>query len=294
MQQPSVDDHPSGGTNDPGISGEDGKMMWSIAQQRVSLILSLLLLGPGVDGMERSAIAQTQFPAPLIEDLVAANRILADQGVLDGFGHVSVRHPANPNRFLMSRSLAPALVQASDIMEYDVDGNAVDAQGRASFLERFIHSEIYKARPDVSAIIHSHAPALIPFGITQTPMRPVYHVAGFLHAGVPTFDIRRVAGMTNLLVGNNQLGKALAETLGSAPMVLMRGHGNVVVGPEVSLAVYRAIYAQVNAQLQAQAIALGGPVTYLDPEEARKAEQVNNQVHKRAWDLWKQAAMSKP
>ena len=243
--------------------------MWSITQQRVSLILSLLLLGFGAGGMERSAIAQTQFPAPLIEDLVAANRILADQGVLDGFGHVSVRNPANPNRFLMSRSLAPALVQASDIMEYDVDGNAVDAQGRASFLERFIHSEIYKARPDVNAIIHSHAPALIPFGITQTPMRPVYHMPGFLHAGVPIFDIRRIAGMTNMLVGNNQLGKALAETLGSAPMVLMRGHGNVVVGPEVSLAVYRAVYAQVNAQLQAQAIALGGPVTYLDPEEAQ-------------------------
>src|SRR5215211_5405325 len=292
MQQPGVDDHPSRGTNGFGISGEDGTM-WSITQQRVSLILSLLLLGFGAGGMERSAIAQTQFPAPLIEDLVAANRILADQGVLDGFGHVSVRNPANPNRFLMSRSLAPALVRASDIMEYDVDGNAVDAQGRASFLERFIHSEIYKARPDVNAIIHSHAPALIPFGITQTPMRPVYHVPGFLHAAVPIFDIRRIAGMTNMLVGNNQLGKALAETLGSAPMVLMRGHGNVVVGPEVSLAVYRAIYAQVNAQLQAQAIALGGPVTYLDPEEARKAEEVNNQVHKRAWDLWKRAAMSR-
>lgn len=265
-------------------------MIWSLGargRSALRLWLAVIFVGGFCHG------ASAQVPAALIEDLVAANRILSDHGVLDGFGHVSVRHPGSAQRFLMSRSLAPALVTAGEVMEYDLDGNAIDAQGRGSFLERFIHAEIYKARPDVHAVIHSHSPALIPFGITQTPMKPVYHVAGFLYPGVPVFDIRSVAGLTNMLVSNNALGKALAGVLGDKPVVLMRGHGNVVVGPEVSLAVYRAIYTEVNARLQAQAMAMGGPVTYLEPEEGQKAEQVNNQVHKRAWDLWKRAVAAK-
>jgi HCOMODA/2-hydroxy-3-carboxy-muconic semialdehyde decarboxylase len=229
----------------------------------------------------------------LIDDLVVANHILADQGVLDGFGHVSVRHPADPNRFLMSRSLAPALVSADDIMEYDLDGNPTDARGRASFLERFIHAEIYRARPDVNAVIHSHSPAVIPFGVTQVPLRPLFHMPSFLSPRVPVFEIRRAGGMTNMLVGNSQLGKALAETLGDRPVALMRGHGNVVVGPMISLAVFRAIYTEVNARLETQAITLGGPITFLDPEEAEKATQTNTQVHARAWELWKRDALAK-
>ena len=231
--------------------------------------------------------------AGVIEDLVAANRILADQGVLDGFGHVSIRHPGNPGRFLMSRSLAPALTRAEDIIEYDLECTAIDARGRSSFLERFIHCEIYKARADVRSVIHTHSPGVVPFAASTVPLRPMYHVAGFLAAGVPVFEIRKHAGMTNMLVSNNALGKALAETLADKPVVLMRGHGNVVVGPSVQVAVYRAVYTEINARLQAQAIALGGPVTYLDKEEGEKADVTQQQVVMRPWELWKAKAMGR-
>jgi ribulose-5-phosphate 4-epimerase/fuculose-1-phosphate aldolase len=229
----------------------------------------------------------------VLEDLVAANRILADQGVLDGFGHVSLRHPANPARFLMSRSLAPALTSADDIMEYDLECTAIDARGRASFLERFIHCEIYKARADVKCVVHTHSPGVIPFAASTVPLRPMYHVAGFLAAGVPIFEIRKHAGLSNMLVGSNALGKALAETLADKAVVLMRGHGNVVVGPSVQVAVYRAIYTEMNARLQAQAIALGGPVTYLEKEEGEKADVIQQQVVMRPWELWKARAMGR-
>src|SRR6202521_5153419 len=254
--------------------------------------------------MPDAARAQTPAgqPAPisggpvgqaLIDDLVIANHILVDQGVLDGFGHVSVRHPDNTGRFLMSRSLAPALVRAEDIMEYDLDGNALDAHGRASFLERFIHSEIYKARPDVNAVIHSQSPAVIPFGTTQVPLRPIYHMASFLAPSVPVFEIRKAGGVTDMLVGSTTLGKALAETLGDRPVALMRGHGNVIVAPMLSLAVFRAIYTEINARLEAQAIALGGPITFLEPDEAAKSAATNERVHQRAWELWKRDATAK-
>jgi len=259
--------------------------------------LSLLLAGAIV----QSAVAQPQpgppasggpVDAALIEDLVVANHVLTDQGVLDGFGHVSVRHPGNPSRFLMSRSLAPALVKADDIMEYDLDGSPVDAKGRTSFLERFIHAEVYRARPDVMAVVHSHSPSVIPFGTTQMAMQPMYHIAAFLSPSVPVFEIRKAAGMTNMLVGNSEIGKALAQTLGNASVALMRGHGNVVVGPSLTLAVFRAVYTETNARLQAQAVGIGGPITFLDPEEAEKANKVLEQIHLRAWDLWKRAALA--
>src|SRR6185295_14694061 len=160
----------------------------------------------------------------LIEDLVAANRILADQGVVDGYGHVSVRHPADPQRYLMSRSIAPEIVTATDVMEYDLDSNPVDARGRASYLERFIHGEIYRARPDVTAVVHNHSPSVIPFGATGIPLRPLYHMSAFLVGGAPVFDIRAASGaMTDMLVKTPALGAALARTMGSAPVALMRG-----------------------------------------------------------------------
>ncbi len=225
--------------------------------------------------------------AAIIEDLVMANRILADQGVVDGFGHVSVRHPANPNRFLLSRSRAPALVTADDIIEYDLDCTPINDRGRASYLERFIHCEIYKMRPDVTSVIHTHSPTVVPFGVSQVPMKAIQHVSGFLASGVPVFEIRKYAGMTNMLVSNNALGRALAETLGERPVALMRGHGDVVVGPSLQVAVYRAVYTELNARLQAQAIALGGPVTFLDKEEGEKADATIQQVAARPWELWK-------
>jgi ribulose-5-phosphate 4-epimerase/fuculose-1-phosphate aldolase len=230
----------------------------------------------------------------LIDDLVAANRILVDQGVLDGYGHVSVRHPADPQRYLMSRSIAPELVTAADVMEYDLDSNPVDARGRATYLERFIHGEVYRARPDVTAVVHDHSPSVIPFGVSTTPLRPLYHMSAFLGGGVPVFDIKTASGQsTDMLVRNPALGKSLAQTLGSRPVALMRGHGVVVVGASLPLAVFRAVYTEMNARLQAQAIALGGPVTYLDDQEARRAEASVGGVVARPWELWRWKALGR-
>ena len=227
-----------------------------------------------------------------VEDLVAASRILADRGVVDGYGHVSVRHDRDPNRYLMSRSLAPALVTAADVMEWDLDSVPVDPRGRTGFIERFIHGEIYKARPDVNAVVHHHSPSVIPFSVTTAPLQPLYHMSAFLGGGVPVFDIKTVAGeSTDMLVRNPALGRGLAQTLGPRPVALMRGHGAVVVGPTVQLAVFRSVYTEMNAKLQAQAMALGGPVTYLDPEEARKAESNVGGTIGRPWELWKQKAL---
>src|SRR6202047_1921350 len=171
--------------------------------------------------------------SPLIEDLVYANRILYDQGVIDGFGHVSVRDEKNPQHFLMSRSMAPGLETTKDILEYDADGAPIDAAGRAVYLERFIHAAIYRARPDVKAVVHSHSPAVIPFGVTGTILRPIYHMSAFLGAGAPVFEIRDGAGMTNMMITDNKLGDALAKTLGDGTVVLMRGHGSVAVGESI-------------------------------------------------------------
>jgi ribulose-5-phosphate 4-epimerase/fuculose-1-phosphate aldolase len=230
----------------------------------------------------------------LIDDLVAANRILADQGVLDGFGHVSARHDKDPSRFLLARSMAPALVTAADIMEFDLDGNSVDARGRTAYLERFIHSEIYKANPEVCAIVHSHSPAVIPFGVAGVPLRPIFHLGGFLGAGVPVFEIRNAGGpATDMLVRNSALGAALAITLGSAPVALMRGHGDVVVGRSIREAVFRAIYTEVNARLAGEALRLGGEkVVFLNEEEAKAAAATNSAQIGRPWELWKAKALA--
>ncbi len=240
-------------------------------------------------GARLSAAGQAPAPAPqLVDDLVTANHILGQQGVLDAFGHVSVRQPGASHRFLLARSLAPELVTAADILEYDLDGNPIDARGRSSYLERFIHSEIYKARPDVQAIVHCHTPSLVAFGVSTVPLRVVSHMGFFIADGVPIFDIRDAAGMTDLLVKDARLGRALAETLGRKPAALMRGHGAVIVGDTLPTAVGRSVYLDGNAQLQARALALGGTITYLDPEEARL--RAGSNAFDRAWELWKRKA----
>jgi HCOMODA/2-hydroxy-3-carboxy-muconic semialdehyde decarboxylase len=221
----------------------------------------------------------------LVDKLVAANRILYRQGVVDGFGHVSVRHDASPDHFLLARNMAPGLVWAQDIVTFDLDGTALDAAGRRVYLERFIHGEIYRARPDVQAVVHSHSPSVIPFGVTKQPLRPVFHMSGFLAEGSALFEIRDVAGDTDMLVSNGPLGVALAAALGSRTAVLMRGHGSTVVGASLEQAVYRAIYVEVNAGLQIQAMTLG-EVTYLNPQEAAKASFINDTQLARAWELW--------
>src|SRR5262252_2770660 len=253
----------------------------------------LLGLHPVLRTQQPPASAGTPDPT-LIENLVAAYRILAQQGVLDGFGHVSARHNRGANRFIMSRSLAPELVTANDLMEFDLDGNSVDAKGRALYSERFIHAEIYRARRDVRAVVHNHAASLIPFGVTTVPLRPMYHMASFIGNGVPVFDIRKSSGMTDMLVSDSKKGHALAEVLGDKAAVLMRGHGVAVVGSTIPIAVGRSIYLDLNARIQTQAIGLGGNVTYLDPQEAQKMmDSGENRAYERPWELWKARAMSK-
>lgn len=225
-------------------------------------------------------------PDPAVVDrLVLANRILYQQGVLDGFGHVSVRHDRAPERFLLARNMAPGLVRREDILTFDLDGTAADAAGRRVYLERFIHAELYRARPDVQAIVHSHSPSLIPFGVTKHPLEPIFHMSGFLGEGAALFEIRDIADDTDMLVSNGPLGVALAKSLGQRSLVLMRGHGSTAVGSSLEQAVYRAIYAEVNARLQLQAVALG-EVTYLNAREAAKAAATNDTQLQRVWDLW--------
>ncbi len=229
----------------------------------------------------------------LLDDLVAANRILYDQGVVDGFGHVSVRHDKDPNRYLLSKSMAPALVTRDDIIEYDLDSNPVDANGRTSYLERFIHGEIYKVRPDVIAVVHSHSPGILPFADTNVPLRPMNHIAGFLGTGAPVFEIRSSAGpATDMLIRNASLGHALAASIGNHSVLLMRGHGSVTAAQSIRHVVFRAIYSEVNAKVQAEAMKLGKPA-FLNAQEAAAAMKTNDGLVERPWALWKQRAMGK-
>jgi HCOMODA/2-hydroxy-3-carboxy-muconic semialdehyde decarboxylase len=194
----------------------------------------------------------------------------------------------------MSRSIAPELVPAADVLEYGLDSEPVAAVGRTSYLERFIHGEIYRARPDVRAIVHSHSPSVIPFGVTGAPLRPLYHMSAFLSGGVPVWDIHAAAGDSDMLVRTPALGRSLAQALGTRPVVLMRGHGAVAVGTSLPQVVFRSVYTEVNARLQAQAIALGGGhVTYLSPEEAARAEASIAGTLGRPWELWKRKSLGR-
>lgn len=221
----------------------------------------------------------------LVDKLVMANRILYDQGVVDGLGHVSVRHDSVPGVYLLSCNRAPGLVVHADITCYDLNGDAVSATTERPYLERFIHGEIYRARPDVVAVVHSHSPSVIPFGATGQRLRPIFHMAGFLGGGSAHFEIRDHGGNTDMLIRNPALGAALARSLGDCSCVLMRGHGSTVVGVSVEQVVYRAIYAEVNAKLQLHAHGLG-EVSYLNAEEAALAATANDSQIARSWNLW--------
>ena len=228
----------------------------------------------------------------LLQDLAIANRILVNEGVLDGFGHISVRKPDQPDRFYIARSMAPALVTVDDIVEVDLDGHVHDAQDRRTYVERFIHSAIYKARPEVMSIIHSHSPAVIPFGVTGARLRPICHMSGFLGAVTPVFEIRHSAGeSTDLLIRNQALGEALAKTLGASNVALMRGHGSVTVGTSIQQAVFRGIYTESNARLQMQAAQLGA-IEFLTEGEAQATSDMNDMHLDRPWQMWKRKAMA--
>ncbi len=268
-----------------------------IARRSFLVSSSQVLAATLLTGTFSSARPQTPASAgpadpALIEDLIAANRILVMEGVNDAFGHVSVRHDRNPDRYVLARSLAPDLVTADDFIEYDLDSNPVNLDGRSQYSERYIHGEIYKARPDVGAVVHNHSPDVIPFSVSSVPFRPIFHVAAFLGEGLPVFDIREEFGMTDMLVQDAARGSELARALGASPAVLMRGHGIAVVGPSLPYAVGRSVYSAFNAKLQAQAIALGGDVTYLDPEEAQAyMDRGESRGYERPWEMWKRKAM---
>jgi ribulose-5-phosphate 4-epimerase/fuculose-1-phosphate aldolase len=237
----------------------------------------------------------------LLDDLVVANRILANENILDGLGHVSVRSLTNPNHFFQSRDLAPGLVTAADILEYDLDGTPVNPKGPASVRERFIHGAIYKARPNVKSVVHSHMPSVLPFTDVTTPLRPMYHMAAFLVPGVPLFEIRNVQGHVGMLVDDNASGDALAKTLGDKTVALLRGHGAAIVGSSIPDAVSNAIFLDVNARVQSQAVALGGNIHYLTqadlapptPNQQPSAVPGSQGYYPRSWPIWKAKAMGK-
>lgn len=227
----------------------------------------------------------------LLDDLVVANRILAHQGVLDAFGHISVRNPRNPDHYLMSRWIAPGLVKREDIVEFDLDSNPLTQKNQHFYSERFIHGEIYKVRPDVMAIVHSHSPTVVPFSVTNSKFVPILHNAAFLGTDVPNFDIRTKFGDTDMLVNRKERGTELARVLGEHTVVLMRGHGDTVVGPNLQITVWRAHYTEVNARMLAQAIGIGGPIVSLTPGEAKLTDEDMQRVAARPWALWKAEAM---
>jgi HCOMODA/2-hydroxy-3-carboxy-muconic semialdehyde decarboxylase len=254
-------------------------------------IAAIVLVSTALSGTP----ARAQAPRPLAElmtDYVTGCRILADQGVIaDGFGHMSFRSPSDPTHFFMTRGLAAGLVTQADVMEFDLDTKPIDQQGRRMFSERAIHAEIYRARPDVNAVVHSHAPSVLPFSVTGTPLGPVMHMGGFLPPKVPVFEIRDSGGPdTNMLVQTRPLGAALAATLGAGPVVLMRGHGFTAVGASVKQVVFRSIYTDIDAKVLTEALKMG-PVTYLNEHEAAKIAAVNDVSQQRSWEIWAARAL---
>jgi HCOMODA/2-hydroxy-3-carboxy-muconic semialdehyde decarboxylase len=212
--------------------------------------------------------------------------MLTMNGVLDAYGHVSVRSGRDPKHFFLASHIPAGTVTRDDIIEYDLDSNQVGGQPAIGYTERFIHSEIYRARPDVMAVVHCHSPDVIPFTVTNVPLRPLLHMAAFLGGPIPVFEIRNAGGITDLLIRDPALGRALAKTLGDNTAALLRGHGAVVVAPSLHVVAGRSYYLAVNAKVQQQAIALGGgKVTYLDPGEACKA--LPQDGYERTWELWK-------
>ena len=233
----------------------------------------------------------------LAQELALCYRILAEHGVVDAYGHVSVRSTERPDRYLLSRSLAPELVTPDDIMEFDLDSNPIDRQGRGMYLERFIHGEIFKLRPDVQAIVHNHSPSVIPFGVTEVPMRPLFNTAAFVGLGVPTFEIRDFQPSGDIIIKTPHLGHSLATVLGVRPAALLRGHGSVVVGNGLPDVVIRSIYLELSAKLQMQAMTIAGPggrITFLDDAEVAEtmARQASARTWERSWNLWRTKALA--
>jgi ribulose-5-phosphate 4-epimerase/fuculose-1-phosphate aldolase len=229
----------------------------------------------------------------LIGELVVANRILASENVTDAFGHVSLRHPTDPGKFLLSRGRAPELIETADIMVFTLDGAVVEGSGKP-YLERFIHGAVYEARPEVQAVVHSHSYSVVPFGVIGEKLRPIMHVCSAIGAEVPVWDPQTHFGDTDMLVSDMALARDLAGVLGHRTSVLMRGHGSTVAGLSLREAVYAAVYLEVNANLQLKAQAFG-PVKFLTHGEIEKLRARQNQGkpgegYDRAWQYWRRRA----
>ena len=223
----------------------------------------------------------------VLEEIVTANRILAKEGIVDSFGHVSARHPDNPQHYLLSRARAPERIERDDIVEYKLDGTAIDERGRAPYLERYIHGAIYEARPEIHSVVHNHSYNVIPFGVTGTTLRPLQHTFAAIGHAVPIWDTQPKFGDTDMLVSNMEMGRDLARGLGKSPTALMRGHGCVAVATSIREAVYVAVYLNVNAELQTKAAALG-PITFLSKGEVDKVNAGTRPYVgvERAWEYW--------
>lgn len=224
---------------------------------------------------------------PAWAEVAQASRILFGLGVVDAFGHVSRRHPDHADRFLLSRSMAPGLVTPDDVIEHGLDGEPVSPSAAPVFLERYIHAAIYRARPDVGAVAHSHAPSVLPFTVVDEPVRPLSHICGFLHGTGRPFDVAdEVGDGSDLLIRNLALGVAFARHLGTANVALMRGHGFTAVGGDIAQAVFRAAYTSSHCETQMAAIRLGAP-RYLSEAEALACDTATRGQAGRAWDLWR-------
>jgi len=254
---------------------------------------SLVFLAFFISALANAASVQEQMaqnPAvkAAVEELVIANHILYDQNAVDGYGHISVRNPSNPNTFFLSRSIAPSVVTVDDIMEFDMDGKALHGDTRVAYGERYIHSGILKNRPDLNSVIHGHAPPILPYGLTGTTLKPVYHMSAFLGEGAPIFEIRNAAKPnpdTDMFISSVDLGNALSQSLGLQYFVLMRGHGYAAGADSIRKAVFRAVYAIQNASIQGEAMKMG-QVQYLTPGEAAIAQETIEKTIGRPWQLW--------
>lgn len=251
------------------------------------------LLAVGVIAYGQATVKKTTLPAAdpasmdQIEELVLANQILNHYGVLDAYGHVSVRSSRNPNHFFLARHIPAGTVTAKDIIEYDLNTEPVFKTDYVGYSERFIHGEIYKARPDVKAVVHGHSPDVVTLTIAQIPLRPVSHMGAFLGADVPVFETRSMTKDGEMLIRNSQLGHALAMTLGKNPAALIRGHGAVVVADSLHAVTGRAYYMGINAREQLQAMQLpGAKIIYLEPAETDKMALQDG--YERFWELGRQ------
>lgn len=222
----------------------------------------------------------------LLTDLVTANKILYREGVLDSYGHVSARDDENPDHFLLARHMAPGIVTKDDLVTFDLEGNALDANGRKLYSELWIHAAAYAARPDVGGVVHSHSHAVIPYTVTGVDLKPIFHMGSFLGEGVAQFDASDEFGDTDLLIRNMALGKALAKALGNHPVALIRGHGSVAVGESLRESVFRAIYTEVNAKIQLEAMRMGKPIKFLTPGEVAKRSDSRDPTFRRPWEFW--------